>query len=126
MNVTIGDVAMTAKLYGRHSAAFRAAVDAFRDQATDCVGFAECPCAKHRASRLAATAAHPDHSTTDRGLCGVCRTAARQEDRYPHGTRVTHPRYGEGTIESDHGSLYVDVAFSHRSARVAVSELTII
>lgn len=39
-----------------------------------CVGFSDCPCRKHRADRLAATEAHPDHAQGTSDLCGVCRT----------------------------------------------------
>lgn len=46
-----------------------------------CVGFADCPCLKCRATRVAATAAHPDHAhPSDVSYCGACRTA----DRHAH------------------------------------------
>lgn len=44
-----------------------------------CVGFADCPCSKCRARRVAFTAAHDtghDHPQ-DRSYCGVCKTAER-------------------------------------------------
>jgi hypothetical protein len=42
---------------------------------TACVGFADCPCPKCRASRVAHTAAHPHHAhPSDRSYCGTCRT----------------------------------------------------
>lgn len=52
--------------------------------ARECVGFADCPCARCRETRRAATAAHPDHGhTSDRSYCGACLTAERARYRVP-------------------------------------------
>lgn len=49
----------------------------------DCVGFADCPCRRHRDDRLAAHDAHHAGRDHDVSLCPACKTA----DRHAHDSR---------------------------------------
>jgi hypothetical protein len=44
---------------------------------TACVGFADCPCKKCRATRLAANQAHPHHEHGQAAYCEPCNRARR-------------------------------------------------
>ena len=56
-----------------------------------CVGFADCPCKRCRATRMAATAAHPNHGGISRSAyCGACRTADREAHRAPAGSAPSY------------------------------------
>lgn len=47
-----------------------------------CVGFADCPCRKCRATRLAAFDAHPNHGhPSDRSYCLACKAIERDRFR---------------------------------------------
>jgi hypothetical protein len=60
----------------------------------ECVGFADCPCARCRDTRRTVTAGHPahdgEHPNTAANYCGACLTAERDKAhaRYmrKHGT----------------------------------------
>ena len=47
----------------------------------ECVGFADCPCARCRHTRMSATERHAEHAAPDLNYCGVCRTAERERWR---------------------------------------------
>lgn len=45
---------------------------------SECVGFADCPCTRCRATRREATVRHGAHVAGDSSYCGACRTARRE------------------------------------------------
>jgi hypothetical protein len=57
----------------------------------ECVGFADCPCARCCHKRRQVTDAHPNHShVSDASYCGACRTAGRERNyRDVRDARVT-------------------------------------
>jgi hypothetical protein len=47
----------------------------------ECVGFADCPCARCAHTRVRVTAAHGAHThISDRSYCGACRTDERNRN----------------------------------------------